>query len=148
MNSFVNANEVNEEDIEIDYKIEEEVETFLKYVINEYKESVLEAFLTIFQKYSLDFLMTFGIYHIRNEQFNNYLIKLKSKYFDCIHCLTKNNYKNGKILLDDLINNFSVLYTFDLSKSKSSIKDIKYGLSKLNYTMIYLRAYLENRVTI
>ena len=148
MNCFVRASEINDNEVEVNYKVEDEVEEYHRFIMKEYNENELEAFLTIFQKYSLDFIMYNGIYHIKNKAFNDYLIKIKSDYFKCIGFIINNDYNNGKVLLYKILNDFKSLYTFELSNSKYSSYELKTGLYKMEYILNYLRAYIERKVLI
>ena len=148
MSSFVKASEIEISNVKVDSKVEEEVEEYHKYVMNKYDMTELEAFLSIFQKYSLEFRMEKGLYYVKNKDFNDCIISMKKSFFNFIDFIRKNDNKGALIVLNKMLNNFDKLYEFKLSNSKCTVQDFEKGLYKMNYTLLYLKAYLERKVLI
>ena len=147
MSSFVNAIYIDDS-LDFDHKLDDEVESLHKQIMEDYDESVLEAFSSIFQSYSLDFILGKGVCHVDDKKFIDDLRDIKAKYMQCIKCFINNNYKTGKSILQDIIDKFSLFYSYDFSNERVPYSEIRNGLYKLNHVLIYLNAYIEKRVII
>lgn len=149
MNSFIKASEIINNNPDIDNKIEKEIEDYHLQIMKDYDLNIYQAFASIFSYYYYEFLLSHLKYTVYQKDFRNKLNEIKMNYMNIIDLLIKNKKITARKLLDELINQFSLLYTYDLkNKTKASLQDTLYELKKLQYILIYNKAFIDKKVII
>lgn len=149
MNSFIKASEIINNNPDIDNKIEKEIEDYHLQIMKDYDLNIYQSFASIFSSYYYEFLLSHVKYTVYHLDFRNKLREIKMNYMNIIDLLIKNKKNTARKLLDELINQFSLLYGYDLTnKTKASLEDTLYELKKLQYILIYNKAFIDNKVII